>query len=209
MDERPRDKPPPAEDLSPGSSPYGVDVEIVVDTEGLVDRRADLAVALGVVLIGLVLIGGSFAIRHGTVTQDPIGVAGIPRAVGGILIVCGSILVIRRLREARSAYGNLVSSDGGSPDEKGHPISSVRPWLFVIASVAWVIALPRLGYIVATTALCAALLVSSQVQSKVKTIVIPLALAVISWYVFDRAIGINLPSGLLERWLDDVVPRLG
>lgn len=179
-----------------------------MEAPALVDRRSDLAVSVGVVAIGIVLIFGSLDIRKGTVTQDPIGVTGVPRAVGALLIVAGILLIFRRLR-AWGKASQLVSADGGTPDEAGYPVNPLRPVLFVAAALAWALLLPVAGYLIATTLLCAAVLASSRVTSIGKLVLVPLALALTTWFIFDRAVGISLPGGPIGPFLEDLIPRLG
>jgi putative tricarboxylic transport membrane protein len=179
-----------------------------MEAPALVNRRSDLAVSVGVVGIGIIVILGSLNIRKGTVTQDPIGVSGVPRAVGVLLIVAGLLLIFRRIRDWAKT-GRFVSSDGGTPDEEGYPVSPLRPVLFVTAALAWAALLPVAGYIIATTLLCAAVLASSRVKSVAKLVLVPLALVMTTWFIFDRAVGISLPGGPIGPFLDDLIPRLG
>jgi putative tricarboxylic transport membrane protein len=179
-----------------------------VDESGLVDRRADLAVSMSVVVLGLGLIVGSLSIRRGAVAQDHIGVTGLPRAIGAFLIVAGCVLVVRRLRGWSAATTNLVSSEGGKADESGYPATGWRPVWFMVAALGWALLLVPLGFLISTALLGLAVLWVSDIRAPLKLLLIPPALTLSIWLLFDRIVGVILPGGPIGSFIDQLIPRL-
>jgi Tripartite tricarboxylate transporter TctB family len=178
-----------------------------VEREGLVDRRVDVLVSLALVGVGLVLIVESANIRQGSI-DDPIGSGGMPRLLGGFMMVVGVILVARRLLNWRKHEGNLVSSDGGQADEPGFPASYVRAFGFLAGGWGWAFLLTRLGYLIPTFLLAAGGIAAMKVRSPWKVIGIPVIFSVVTFLLFNRVFGIQFPAGPLEQFAMDHIPRV-
>lgn len=185
-------------------------LQVVADLagrQGFVDKRLDLAVSFGVVGIGLFLLIGSLQIRTGLVTAEVVGAAGLPRLLGGFMVVAGGILIARRLKTWKQAP-HLVPSEGGDADEPGYPTTFVRPLLYLLAGFLWTVLMPTLGYLLATPLAGVVLLLLAKVREWPKLVFVPLGFVIVTWLLFDRLIGIPLPPGdFIGRWFDQVVPR--
>jgi hypothetical protein len=176
------------------------------DEPGFVDRRVDLALCLGALGLGIFLIYGSWGIRQGSI-PDPIGSGGWARLIGIALIAVAGALVIRRLAGWRGATSHLVPSDGGKEGEAGYPSSNLRPFVLIAAGFAWIVALPRIGFLIATFAVTAAAIATMQVRSLSKLILVPLLFSLGIWLLFGQVFGIHFPAGPIEKALQEMMPR--
>ena len=194
----------------PASSGGAVEaVRLVADEDeaGFVDRRVDLAICLSALVLGLFLIYASYAIRRGSI-PDPIGSGGWARLIGIAMAIIAGTLVFRRLAAWRGASDNLVPSDGGKDGEAGYPSSGLRPYLLVALGFAWILALPRVGFLIATFAVTAATIAAMQVRGITKLFVVPLLFTLSIWLLFGQVFGIHFPARFLEKALQGIIPGL-
>jgi hypothetical protein len=192
---------------SAGAAIEAVKVAAEEDEAGFVDRRVDLAICLTALVLGLFLIYASYGIRRGSI-PDPIGSGGWSRVIGIAMAVIAGTLVFRRLAAWRGATSNLVPSDGGKDGEAGYPSSGLRPVLLVAAGAGWILALPRVGFLIATFAVTVATIAAMQVRSFTKLIVVPFLFTLCTWLLFGQVFGIHFPARFLEKALQGVFPGL-
>jgi hypothetical protein len=171
-----------------------------------VDKRADLALAVVVMLLGLAVVYLSRDIRHG-VLQDPIGPAGFASVLGGLIAALGLILVVRRLVSWRRS-GGRVYADGGEGDELGLPASGIRPFVILAVGFGWDLMLPRIGFIVATWLACLVAMVAMRTRSVVKLVVIPICFSLLTWVLFTRLSGLRFPAGPVDLFFASLIPRM-
>lgn len=166
------------------------------------DRKIDFALALFVVAFGVFLIVEAQSIGRSPV-PDPIGPRGVPTGLGVALILSGAALALRRATRWRSE-GPIVEPEG-SEDDPGVPPGSARRGLGIwIASVGYVIALPFLGFIVATPLLIAAMLGLFEFDrprlfGRVPGLVTyPVAFTAAAYLIFAVILGVRLPLGFVR-----------
>lgn len=172
-----------------------------------VDRRADLALAFGVLALGLTVVYLSRGIKHG-VLQDPIGPAGFASFLGGLIAVLGLILVVRRLITWRKAVDGRVYADGGEGDEQGLPASGIRPFILLAVGFGWDFMLPRIGFITATWLACLIAMLAMRTRSWVKLVVIPICFSLFTWVLFTRLSGLRFPAGPVDLFFATLIPRM-
>jgi putative tricarboxylic transport membrane protein len=194
---------PLAEDLPP--APAALLEEVAPAT---VDRRADLALAVVVTILGLAVVYLSRGIRHG-VLQDPIGPAGFASVLGWLIAALGLILVIRRLATWRRSVDGRVYADGGEGDEEGLPASGLRPFVILAVGFGWDFMLPRIGFIVATWLACLVAMFAMRTRSVVKLVVVPIAFSLLTWVLFTRLSGLRFPAGPVDLFFATLIPRMG
>lgn len=166
------------------------------------DKRIDLGVAAAVTFLGIWLLLLASDLREGSVS-DPVGTAGVPRAVGAILAVGGAIILVRRVRSWGASSGWLVENEGKS-DDPGYPASTTRALGVAAGTLLYARLLEPLGFLVATPAF----LVGTMVAMGERRLSRVLAMAVLGpavvHLVFAGLFGILLPLGPLspfDRWL--------
>lgn len=149
------------------------------------DRRTVLASgalgALMVVLAVVVLVDAASLPE----TDDAVGPADVPNLVGALLAVTGLTLVVRAALDLRTAV-----SGAALPRGRLLRLAAMLALLFAFALL-----LPVLGYVVTSTALFtgAALLLGA--ADPWRTLAYGWTLAVVVFLIFDRLIGLTLPTG--------------
>ncbi len=74
------------------------------------------------------------------------------------------------------------------------------PVLVVLTLILYVATLETLGYIITTTILSAVVLKVMETKPRI-LVLVSLILAVVSYLLFDRLLGVTLPRGLLAAFL--------
>lgn len=163
------------------------------------DRRADLALALviAVIGVGILLVAGD--IRPTGPVVDPIGPRAFPYAIGAILLVAGAILSVTGAR-ALIHEGPIAENSDGEPDEPGVPASASRAWCVMALTVAYVLLLSRLGYPLATPVYVAGALLLMGMRSGPVIAAVAIGYTAATYVVFAMLMRVTLPLGPLETW---------
>lgn len=164
------------------------------------DRRVDLGLSLGIVLFGVLLLIAAQNIALGTI-RDPVGPRGVPTFTALVFIVGGIVLAARRLLTWSSEPGPFVPSDG-KVDEPGSAASAVRAFGVMAVSVSYALALPILGFLLATPALLAALMWILEVRSVRLLIGVSVGYTLIVYVTFTQGLSVSLPGGLVSGLVD-------
>ena len=155
-------------------------------------NRSELGVAaLLVVLGGLVLWDASRIPARSTPT-DPIGPGAVPVLVGVVLLACAVVLAVDVLRGGR---GEAEAGEDVDPDA---PSDWRTILLLVAAFLANVVLIERAGWPVSGAVLfwgCAYALGS---RRYVRDVLIAVVLSVLTYLLFARGLGVQLPAGVLE-----------
>lgn len=142
-------------------------------------------------------------------TFDPIGKQGLPYALGAFILVGGVFLTVRRLRIWRDEPGNIVYEEG-TEDEPGHPASLGRAMIVVALTAGYAVALPYLGFLLATPMYIAASLWVMNFRSPIPLLAIPVGFTIVMFIVFSQVLSVPLPVGPLRdlltglEWIDAV-----
>jgi hypothetical protein len=171
--------------------------KVAPETIGItMDERVDLAVAVAVVLFGVLILILSQDIRRGSI-PDPVTSRGLPNITGIFLVVAGVVLAVRQLLTWSALPGHLVPGDGGQEDEKGYPASPVRTLGIILLGALWAWLLKPLGILIITP-LC--LFVASLVMNEKswgQIIAFSIIFPVSVWLIFGPLLGIRFPLGPL------------
>ena len=179
------------------------------DDVALVDWRADLAVALAVVGLGVFLMVASMGVGDArTPYPDAIGPGAFAAILGSFITAAGIVLVVRRIRASRKGDDRLVYADGGQADEPGHPTSAVRPLVIFVLSLVWTQLLPVMGFIVPTALLTAVIMYVMRMPSWGKIVLVSVFFSLLRWVLFTRLAGLTFPPGLVDDALGEIVPRM-
>ncbi len=137
------------------------------------------------ILIGAGVIVGALKLRVGSATEPQPGF--FPFVGGVLLLVLSSVLLVQALRGrgiGSRAFGELR-----------------RPAILIAAMVVYVIILEGVGYVIATIILSAVILRILETKSWWALAVVSLVLSIGSYLLFDRLLGVTLPSGILRSFL--------
>ena len=161
------------------------------------DKRVDIALAVGIALLGFFFTIASRSVREGQV-PDPFTSRGLPITAGALLIICGIILAVRQLLHWSELPGNLVPEEG-QVDEEGYPASWVRAFSIIVLSVLWEWLLKPLGFLLVTPPYLLLASWCMGVRSWKKLIGFSIIYTVVSWAAFV-AMGVRLPLGPLTHF---------
>lgn len=151
----------------------------------------EVGIGIGTILLAAI-VGWETSLIPGGAIYAKVGPKVIPWVVTGMLAVLGAILVLEGLRG-----GNL---DQGGEDEHG-PLD-IKGLFWLLAGLALNVGLIDLaGFIIASTAMfvCTARAFGS--TKIVRDAAIGFAVAVAAYVGFDRVLGYQIGSGLIERFL--------
>jgi hypothetical protein len=159
------------------------------------DKRVDLALALGCVLLGAAAAWIATGFRIGNY-PDPLTSRGLPYSLGGFLVAGGGVLAARRLNGWRQLPGNLVVSEG-TEDETGHPADSRRSFAVMACGFLWAVLLMPAGYLIATPVALSGMMLAMDVRSWRRVILFPAGFTAVTWVIFAQMLNVLLPLGPL------------
>ncbi|WP_291480357.1 tripartite tricarboxylate transporter TctB family protein [Corynebacterium sp.] len=141
----------------------------------------DRIIAGLIVALGAFLLVQAFGFPEPGQPEDP-GTAALPRLIGAALVVLGIMLVF-------NSEKNTFLPDAGS---------RVRTILIVVAGVAYTFALTPLGFTLSTLIFMVIGLLIMGVRSIVRLVLVPVVVSVAVYYLFTDALGVYLPTGVIE-----------
>lgn len=159
------------------------------------DKRVDLALAIGVAALGAYAVWLASGFRIGNY-PDPLTSRGLPYILGGFMMLGGTFLAIRRLRSWRELPGNLVVSEG-TEDEGGHPASAFRAFAAMACAFLWAVLLQPAGYLIATPVSLFGMLLAMGIKTPLALAIFPPGFALLTWAIFSQFLRILLPLGPL------------
>ncbi|MBS3979438.1 MAG: tripartite tricarboxylate transporter TctB family protein [Rhodobacteraceae bacterium] len=181
----------------------GIDAHLLAETAGdtrpklpiTMDKRVDLALALGTTLLGASTIWLATGFRIGNF-PDPLTARGLPYILGGFMVVGGLVLAGRRFADWTQLPGHLVVSEGAE-DELGHPASALCAGAVMACSFLWAALLHPIGYLLVTPLCIAGMLFAMKVRSTWQLILFPAGFTLVTWIIFAQALNVLLPLGPL------------
>jgi putative tricarboxylic transport membrane protein len=159
------------------------------DTPSTVERPADRHTVLASAAFGGVLLVAAVLVIVDAVrlpeTSAVIGPAAVPLPVGVLLGAVGAALIVQARLQLATAEPAPAWQRGAVPRVLG----------LVAALVAFALLLPVLGYVVTSAGLYIAAAMLLGAPNLARTAAYGWALAAIVFLVFDRLIGLSLPTG--------------
>ncbi|MDP1989513.1 MAG: tripartite tricarboxylate transporter TctB family protein [Syntrophales bacterium] len=146
-------------------------------------KSGDIVVGLFFLAIGIVFMIGAIKLQVGVPTEPRPGF--FPFIDGAILIVLSGLFLIQ-------AWGGKAG-ESQAFGKMGGPI------LVVLTLILYVATIDTLGYVITTTILSAVVLKVMETKPRV-LVLVSLILAVVSYLLFDRLLGVTLPRGLLAAF---------
>ena len=156
------------------------------------ERIAGLAVALGVVALGAVMLWQTRDIRV-TPAYSKVGPRVIPYLVGAGLVLGGIWLAIVVLRERElAAAADSEDADPTLPTDWG------TIGILAAALVVYLLLIERAGFVIASALLFWGAAFGMGSRRFLRDPVIAVALAAVVYVVFTRGLDLRLPAGWLE-----------
>ncbi|MFH2074333.1 MAG: tripartite tricarboxylate transporter TctB family protein [Pseudomonadota bacterium] len=147
-------------------------------------KSGDIAVGLFFLAVGIVFMIGAVKLQVGVPTEPR---PGFFPFIDGIILIVLSALFLFHAWGGRTGKSETFGKMGG-------------PVLVVLTLVLYVATLETLGYIITTTILSAVVLKVLETKTRI-LVLMSLILAVVSYLLFDRLLGVTLPGGLLASFL--------
>lgn len=141
----------------------------------------DRIIAVFTTGLGITLLTLAFSFPEPGQPEDP-GTAALPQLIGFALTALGILLLF-------NSEPNVFAPDKGV---------RARTALIVIASVSYTLLLTPLGFMLSTLIFMVAGLLVMGIRSPLKLVLVPIAVAIIVYYLFTAALGVYLPSGAIE-----------
>ncbi|GHF31536.1 putative tricarboxylic transport membrane protein [Deinococcus metalli] len=153
----------------------------------------DLLVALGVTIVGALLLFGAFAIPFGI--NAVVGPRVFPLIVGGGTLLLGVILTALTLRGDRAEPSAEEDTDPDAPADLSSP--GVILGGFLLGSVL----LAPLGFVIGTAVMYFSVAFAFGERRYALMTAISLIVALVTYVVFTRGLGLSLPAGVLKGLL--------
>ena len=166
------------------------------------DRRIDITISVIAVLFGIFVILEARTIKA-PFFADPIGPRAFFYGCGVIFILGGLLNIAQRASTWRLFPTNLIPAEGVE-DEPGHPASFRRAALLAVLSLAYVLTLRPVGYLIGTPLYIVAGLWILEQRNWMLNITVGLVFTIFFYLVFAQGLGVWLPVGPFTRLFRDL-----
>lgn len=151
---------------------------------------ADLAVAVGITLVGLLLLLGTLKIPFGI--NAVVGPRVFPMIVSVGTLALGALLTVNALRGDRAEPGLEEDTD---PDA---PINHVNPVIIMVGFLIGAFLLQPLGFVIGTAIMYFAVAYAFGERRLGLMLGVALLVALVTYVLFTRGLGLTLPPGVLQ-----------
>lgn len=159
---------------------------------GRVRDRAQLALAAGLGLVGVVVLVDAARLGHVTSSNDPIGPRAMPFLVGGLLLVISVLYALDVLR------GGVGEAEAGEDVELGQKADWKTVGILAAAFLLNAVLIEPLGWVISGALLFALSAFALGNRHHVRGLAIGIAMSLATFYGFAIGLGINLPAGVLQ-----------
>jgi hypothetical protein len=166
------------------------------------DRRIDIAISVVAILFGIFVILEATTIRTPQF-PDPIGPRAFFYGCGAIFILGGLANIAQRVATWRLFAGNLIPAEGVE-DEPGHPASFRRAALLTLVSLAYVLTLRPVGYLIGTPLFIIAGLWVLEQRNWLLSIAVAFGFTLLFYVTFAQGLGVWLPVGPFTKLFRDL-----
>ena len=150
----------------------------------------ELIVVLLLVGLGIVVLADAVRLPH-VAQRGPVGPAAVPVVIGVLLLVCAAFLAVDVLRGGRG------EAEGGEDVELDAPSDWRTVVLLAGAFLADAALIDRVGWPVSGAVLFWGSTYALGSRQYVRDAFLALALSFLTFYLFGRGLGIDLPAGVL------------
>lgn len=151
----------------------------------------DFAGGFAATVIGSVYLYFTLQIRSSALA-DSVGPAGIPKVLGVLMILLGAILCMQ------ATYKYVKSAKPIQPEWTGQQIRILRAAGLLLLGVAYLVIVKTLGYALSIAVL---IMITTLYQGTMFSWRVPVIAAgggLALWLIFDRLLGIAMPSGIFQ-----------
>jgi putative tricarboxylic transport membrane protein len=154
--------------------------------------RSEFGVALLLLVLGAWAIVDALRMSSDLASRGPIGAKTVPIVIGVLLITMAVLLTVDLLRGGRG------EQEGGEDVDLSHGTDWKTIGLLVAAFAANALLIERLGWPVSGAILFFGTTFALGSRRLVLNALVSIVLSVGTWYLFNLALGIPLPVGILK-----------
>jgi putative tricarboxylic transport membrane protein len=147
-------------------------------------KTGDIVVGLCFLAIGIAFAVNSVKLKIGVPTEPQ---PGFFPFIDGIILIALSVLFLFQAWRGKAGESPAFGKVGG-------------PAIVVLTLLLYVATLETLGYVVTTAILSAVVLRVMETKPRI-LLLVSVILAVVSYLLFDRLLGVTLPPGLMAAFL--------
>jgi putative tricarboxylic transport membrane protein len=155
-------------------------------------NRSELLVALLIGGLGVVVLVDAARLPDVAAQRGPVGPATVPVVVGLALVVCAVFLAVDVLRGGRG------EAEGGEDVELDAPTDWRTVALLAAAFLADVALVDRAGWPISGAVLFFGSAYALGSRHYLRDALLAFALSFLTYFLFARGLGIDLPTGILE-----------
>jgi putative tricarboxylic transport membrane protein len=156
------------------------------------EGRSELGVALGLLVLGGVVLADAARMTTDFTQRGPVGPRAVPVVVGVLLLGCGVLLAREVL------HGGRGEAEGGEDVDLSHGSDWRTIGLIVAAVGANIVLIEPAGWVISGTVLFWGSTYALGSRHHVRDLGIAVALSLATFYAFAIGLGISLPAGVLD-----------
>jgi putative tricarboxylic transport membrane protein len=153
--------------------------------------HAEFVVVAFLVVLGILVITDTAAMSTAFTQRGPVGPKAVPFVVGGLLLVTAALLAVDVARGGRG------EAEAGEDIDLDSPVGWRTVLLLAAAFLANIVLIEPLGFPISGMVLFWGSAFALGSRHHVRDGVISLALSVLTYLLFERVLGVPLPSGPL------------
>jgi putative tricarboxylic transport membrane protein len=153
--------------------------------------RSELGVSALLLVVGLLVVGDTLAESGGGTDSDPIGPRTVALVLGAALLVLAVLLTVDILR------GGHGEAEAGEDIDLGTPMDLRTVGMLAGILIATAALIPLLGWPIAGTVLFAGATYALGSRTFPRDLAIAASVSLVTWFVFDGLLGVDLPGGPL------------
>ena len=153
--------------------------------------RSELGVSALLLVVGLLVVVDTLAESGGGTDSDPIGPRTVALVLGAALLLLSVLLTVDILRGGRG------EAEGGEDVDLDTPMDLRTVGMLAGVLIATAALIPLLGWPIAGTVLFAGATYALGSRAFPRDLVIAASVSLVTWFVFDGLLGVDLPGGPL------------
>lgn len=164
-------------------------------SKGVRVRAGDVVMPAAILAVSASVVVQAFQFSGGA-GYSAVGPGVFPIIVGSVGILCGAVLLVQALLPLLGKERG--DAPGASSDVDGSPVVWSRVMVLATVLVGYALLLTPVGFWQLTGAVyaCAARIFGS--KAWVRNLVIGYVLALVTYFLFDRFLGVSLPDGYIR-----------
>lgn len=161
------------------------------ESEPRTHRRAELGMCAFLLVLGALVVTDALRIPGGFARRGPVGPEAVPLLVGGLLAAVAVLLAVDVLRGGRG------EAEGGEDIDLDTPVDWRTVLTLAAVFLANVVLIGPLGFPISMALLFWGSVYALGGRNVVRDPLVAAGMALVTWFLFDRLLGVPLPGGPL------------